>query len=85
MTAVVIEILGIDGEKTDALETAVRKALADLSLQDGVSLLRVSDPAALIARGARRWPALRVDGRVVCSGATPTAAEIRVLLEAAEV
>lgn len=87
MTAVVIEILGIDGEKTDALETAVREALADLRLQDGVSLLRVADPAAIIARGARRWPALRVDGRLMCAGTAPAPAEIRARLarlEAAE-
>ena len=75
--------MGIDGEKTDALEAAVREALAGLALGEAVTVHRVADPAAIIARGARRWPALRVDGRVVCAGATPGAAEIRAWLEAA--
>jgi hypothetical protein len=81
---VVIEVMGIDGEKTAALEAAVREALVELGLQEVAELHRVADPTAIIARGARRWPALRVDGRVVCSGAAPSAAEVRAWLEAAE-
>lgn len=75
--------MGIDGEKTRALEEAVREALDVLALGDTATVLRVADPVAIIARGARRWPALRVDGTVVCAGAAPAAAEVRVWLEEA--
>jgi len=78
----VIEIMGIDGEKTAALEGAVHEALASLALAAPVDVRRVADPAAIVARGARRWPALRVDGRVLCAGKTPAPAEIRAWLEA---
>lgn len=80
----VIEVMGICGEKTAALERAVRDALADLGLDARADVRRVADPAAIIARGARRWPALRVDGKTLCAGRAPTPAEIRAWLEAAE-
>jgi hypothetical protein len=80
----VIEILGIESEKTSALAAAVAQALAELGLQDGVTVRHISDPAAIVARGARRWPALSVAGRVVCRGRVPSAAEVRALLEAAK-
>jgi hypothetical protein len=44
---------------------------------------RVEDVGAMIARGVRRPPALRVDGRVVCGGRVPAVAEICGYLEAA--
>jgi len=84
MSAVVIEVMGIEGEKTAALDAAVREALEGLALREVPELRRVADPAAIIARGARRWPALRADGRVLCSGATPAVAQIRAWLEAAQ-
>ncbi len=78
-----IEVMGIEGEKTAALDAAVREVLAGLALPEAPEVRRVADPTAIVARGARRWPALRVDGRVLCSGAVPAAAEIRAwLLEA---
>lgn len=78
-----VEILGIPSERTRALEASLREALAYLD-PDDVVVRRVTDPAAIIARGARRWPALRVDGRLVCAGVTPSAAEIRAWLSAAQ-
>jgi hypothetical protein len=81
---VVIEIMGIDSEKTSALEAAVREALSSLALDAPADVRRVADPAAIIARGARRWPALRVEGKVVCAGALPAAADVRAWLQAAE-
>jgi hypothetical protein len=79
----VIEVMGIDGETTDALEAAVRKALAGLPSDLRADVRRVADPSAIIARGARRWPALRVDGKLLCAGSVPEAAAIRAWLEAA--
>jgi hypothetical protein len=80
---VIIEVLGIDCAQTHALEGAVALAVADLDLRLEADVRRVSDPAAIIARRARRWPALVIDGRVVCRGRVPAVAEIRTLLDAA--
>ena len=79
-----IEVMGIEGEKTTALDAAVRDALDGLALCEAPEVRRVTDPTAIVARGARRWPALRVDGRVLCAGATPAAAEIRAWLQQAD-
>jgi hypothetical protein len=73
----IIEVLGIDCDQTTALEGAVAQALADLGLSDAAAVRRISDPAAIIARGVRRWPGLSVDGKVVSRGAVPSAAEVR--------
>lgn len=81
---VLIEILGIDCDETSALEASVARALADLGLEGDATVRRVADPAAIVARGARRWPALSVGGKVVCRGAVPPDAEVRAWLEAAE-
>jgi hypothetical protein len=73
----IIEVLGIDCDRTTALEGAVVQALADLGLSDAATVRRISDPTAIIARGVRRWPGLSVDGKVVSRGAVPSAAEVR--------
>jgi hypothetical protein len=73
----IIEVLGIDCEQTAALEDALARALADLGLKDAATVRRITDPTAIIARGVRRWPALRVDGTVVCRGVVPPDAELR--------
>ena len=73
----IIEVLGIDCEQTAALEGAVARALVDLGLEAGAEVHRVSDPAAIIARGVRRWPGLSVDGTVVCRGRVPSPDELR--------
>lgn len=62
----IIEVLGIEGEQTAALEAALAQALAELGLDGTASVRRVTDPAAIVARGVRRWPGLSVNGTVVC-------------------
>jgi hypothetical protein len=79
----IIEVLGIDCDQTAALESAVAQALADLGLTDAATVRRISDPTAIIARGVRRWPGLGVDGKVVCRGRVPSAAEMRGMLSPA--
>ena len=78
----VIEVLGLPNEATAALEAALAEALARAG-RDDATVLRISDPGAMVARSVWRSPGLRVDGRVVCRGRVPTAGEIRGYLEAA--
>ena len=77
-----IDVLGLPGETTAALEAALHSALDELRL-DGVVVGRISDPGLMIARGVRKPPALMIDGRVVCRGRVPSADELRDLLAAA--
>jgi len=79
----VIEILGLPDESTAALDGALAEALDALGLAGAADVRRISDPAALVARSVWRSPGLRIDGRVVCRGRVPAAAEIRGYLQAA--
>jgi hypothetical protein len=79
----IIEVLGLLDERTAALDAALDEALAALGLAGAAEVRRISDPAALLARNVWRSPGLRIDGRVVCRGRVPAAAEIRRYLEAA--
>lgn len=79
----VIEVLGLADERTAALDAALTEALAALGLTAAAEVRRISDPAGLVARSVWRSPGLRIDGRVVCRGRVPAAAEIRGFLEAA--
>jgi hypothetical protein len=76
-----IEVLGLPDDRTAALEAALGEALAQLGLGD-VTVRRIEDAGAMIARGVRRPPALRVDGRVVSRGRVPAVAEILGYLDA---
>lgn len=78
-----IELLGLSDERTAALEASLREALARTGLADAAEVSRVEDMTAMIARGVRRPPALRVDGRVVCRRRVPDAREIAEYLDAA--
>lgn len=78
-----IELLGLRDERTAALETALREALARTGLGSAAEVSRVEDMTAMIARGVRQPPALRVDGKVVCRQRVPDAGEIAGYLEAA--
>jgi hypothetical protein len=79
----VIEVLGLPDDRTSALEEALADALGQLGLGDAVTVRRIRDAGAIIARGVRQPPALRIDGRVVCRRRVPTAGEIRGHLETA--
>lgn len=77
-----IEVLGLPNDETAALEAAVDEALDRLGREHTV-VRRIGDMGAMIARGVRRPPALRIDGVVVCRRRLPSAEEIRGWLEAA--
>jgi hypothetical protein len=79
-----IELLGLPDEGTAALEAVLAEALAQLGLGDAATVRRVEDMGAMIARGVRQPPALRIDGRVVCRGRVPGVAEILGYLDAAQ-
>jgi hypothetical protein len=78
-----IEVLGLPDDRTAALEAALGEAIAQLGLEGAVTVRRIEDTGAMIARGVRQPPALRIDGRVVCRRQVPSAADVRVYLEAA--
>jgi hypothetical protein len=78
-----IEVLGLPDDRTAALEAVLGEALAQLDLGGAATVRRVEDVGAMIARGVRTPPALRVDGRVVCRGRVPAVAEICGYLDAA--
>jgi len=80
-----IELLGLPDERTAALEAVLAEALAQLGLGDAATMRRVEDLGAMIARGVRQPPALRIDGRVVCRRDVPSIAEVRAYLDAARV
>ena len=77
-----IEVLGLPNA-TAALDAALAEALARLGLEGVAEVDHVTDVGAMIARGVRTPPALRVDGRVVCRRRVPPAAEICACLEEA--
>ncbi len=79
-----IELLGLPDERTAALEASLREALARLGLLDAAEITRVEDLSAMIARGVRQPPALRLEGRVVCRKRVPPVEELVTYLEGAE-
>jgi hypothetical protein len=79
-----IEVLGPPNEATAALSDALNEALVRLGLRDSAEVRRVEDVGAMIARGERRPPALRVDGVVVCRKRVPSAEEVADYLRAAQ-
>jgi hypothetical protein len=78
-----IEVLGLPDDRTASLEAALGEAIAQLGLDGAVTVRRIEDMGAMIARGVRQPPALRIAGRVVCRRRVPSAAEIRARLEEA--
>ena len=78
-----IEVLGLPDDRTAALEAALGEALAQLAPARAATVRRIEDTGAMIARGVRTPPALRVDGRVVCRGRVPDVEEILEYLDAA--
>jgi hypothetical protein len=81
--SMLIEVLGLPNDSTAALEAALGDALAQLGLGSAVTVRRIEDAGAMIARGVRRPPALRVDGKVVCRRRVPSVQEVRAYLEEA--
>ena len=79
-----IEVLGLPNEATTALGAALDEALALLGLRDSVEIQRAEDVGAMIARGVRTPPALRIDGTVVCRRSVPSVDQIVDYLRAAQ-
>jgi len=79
----VIELLGLPNDATAALDAVLHDALARLGFEGTAKVHRVADVAAMIARGVRQPPALRIDGRVVCRRRVPGVDEVAGYLEAA--
>lgn len=65
-TAPGVKVLGSGCAKCNALEAAVREALAELGMDTAVD--HVTDFAEIAAYGVMTTPALVVDGRVVSCG-----------------
>ena len=78
-----IEVLGLPNA-TAALDAALAEALARLGLEGVAEVDHVTDVGAMIARGERRPPALRVDGTVVCRRSVPSVDEIAGYLRSAQ-
>jgi len=74
----IIKVLGRDQESCQALATAVRQAVHDLTLH--ATIEEITDARTIVAFGVRSTPALVVDGKVLVSGRVPTAAEVQALL-----
>jgi hypothetical protein len=79
-----IEVLGLPNEATAALDAALAEALARLGIEGSAQVDHIADVGAMIARGERRPPALRVDGTVVCRRSVPSVDEIVSYLRAAQ-
>lgn len=74
-----ILILGGGCSRCNALETAVKEALAELGRSNAVG--HVTDYAQIAAYGVMSLPALMIDGKVVSSGRVLSKAEAKTLLE----
>jgi small redox-active disulfide protein 2 len=77
----IIKVLGRDQESCQALATAVRQAVHDLTLH--ATIEEITDARTIVGFGVRSTPAIVVDGKVVVSGRVPTAAEVQALLAVA--
>jgi hypothetical protein len=80
-----IEVLGLPDDRTAALAAVLGEALAQVDLGGAATVRRIEDAGAMIARGVRQPPALRIDGRVVSRRHVPSVAEVRAYLDAARV
>jgi Thioredoxin domain len=78
-----VEVLGLPDDRTAALEAVLGEALVQLGLSGAATVRRIEDAGAMVARGVRQPPALRVDGRVVCRRRVPSVREVRAYLEEA--
>lgn len=76
-----IQVLGSGCAKCNALEDAVKAALAELGQEPVVE--HVTDFVQIAAMGVMTTPALVVDGRVVSSGRVLTKEEAKQLIQEA--
>lgn len=74
-----VKVLGSGCDKCNALEQAVRDALADLGVETEID--HVTDFAQIAAYGVMTTPALVVDGKVVCYGKVLKKDEAKALIQ----
>jgi small redox-active disulfide protein 2 len=75
-----IEVLGSGCKNCKALETATRKALQQLGIDEAVT--KVTDYGQIAAYGVMSTPALAIDGDVKTTGRIPSIDEIADLITA---
>lgn len=73
-----IEILGTGCSKCKTLYENVKKAVEEIGM--GAEIVKVEDIPSIMKYGVMSTPALVVDGKVLFSGKTSSAGEIRGLL-----
>lgn len=73
-----IKVLGSGCKNCDALERAIRSALAELDVDADID--HVTDDASIASYGVMSTPALVVNEQVVLAGRVPTVAQVRDLL-----
>lgn len=73
-----IKVLGTGCAKCSELEKATREAVAELGINANIE--KEEDIMKIMEYGVMRTPALVVDGKVVVSGKSPNAKEIKKLL-----
>lgn len=76
-----VKVLGSGCAKCNALEEAVRAALAELGMDTEID--HVTDFAQIAAYGVMTTPALVVDGKVVCCGRVLGREEAKALIQKA--
>ena len=74
-----VKVLGSGCAKCNALETAVREALAELGMDTTID--HVTDFAQIAAYGVMTTPALVVDGKVVSYGKVLKKEEAKALIQ----
>jgi small redox-active disulfide protein 2 len=77
-----IEVFGPGCPKCQQLEKMVRDAVTELNLQADVE--KVKDVMKMAEAGVMIPPALRIDGKIKCSGRLPKSDEIKKWIEEAK-
>ena len=77
-----IKVIGSGCERCESLYANTREALAQLGMD--VQIQKVEDLLQIVLLGVMSVPALMVDGKILLSGRTASAEEIRRLLKNAK-